>query len=64
MDAVKQAHTVLAMITTDRELVGGGAPIFYTRNLQEQAQVASTLGRILDAMVHDLKNGVLIVVKH
>jgi hypothetical protein len=64
VEAVKQAHTVLAIITIDKELVGGGAPIFYARNLQEQAQVASTLGRILDAMAHDLKNGVLIVVKH
>lgn len=64
MDAIKQAHTVLAIITTDRELVGGGAPIFYARNPEEQVQVASTLGRILDAMVHDLKNGVLVVVKH
>jgi hypothetical protein len=55
---------VLAIVTTDREKVGGGAPIFIVQDDAEQQQIAFTLEKILDANAHDLKNGTMILVKH
>lgn len=55
---------ILAVITSDREMVAGGAPIFIAKTKEEQEQVAFRLEKIMDASVHDLKNGLLIVVDH
>ncbi len=55
---------VLAVITLDPELVAGGAPIFIACSREEQIKIALVLSRILKGMVHDLENGVLIIVKH
>lgn len=66
MAEVAPRKFILAMVTTDRERVapGGGAPVFYARDEDEAQQTAFLLSRILDAMVHDLENGVLILVRH
>jgi len=58
------AEGVIAMITEDRNLVGGGAPIFYVSSLAEKERVAQYLSRITRGMVHDLGNGVYIIVRH
>ncbi|MDH7576305.1 MAG: hypothetical protein QHH75_00505 [Bacillota bacterium] len=55
---------VLAVITLDPGLVTGGAPIFIAHSREEQERMALVLSRILKGMVHDLENGVLIIVKH
>ncbi len=56
---------VLAVITMDREKVSaGGAPIFFASNKEEQEKVAVTLARITEGVIHDLQNGVYILVKH
>ncbi|MFY9114727.1 MAG: hypothetical protein WAO23_05755 [Dethiobacteria bacterium] len=56
---------ILAVITIDPSLVaGGGAPIFYVSDVEEQEKVATYLARITEGVVHDLENGVYIVVKH
>lgn len=55
---------ILAVITMNRDAVAGGAPIFIASGPEEQKQVAFRLEKILDASVHDLQNGQLIVVKH
>lgn len=46
------------------ERVSGGAPIFFARNEEEQEQTALYLSKILDAMTHDLGNGIYVVVRH
>lgn len=49
----------------DREKVSaGGAPIFYAADKEEQEKVAVTLARITEGVIHDLENGVFILVKH
>ena len=58
------AEDVIAIITEDRNLVGGGAPIFYVSSLDEKERVAQYLSRITRGMVHDLSNGVYIIVRH
>lgn len=55
---------ILAIITTDKNKVAGGAPIFIASTKEEQEQTAFRLEKILDAAVHELQNGQLIVVDH
>lgn len=55
---------IVAVITTDKQRVGGGAPIFIAGSPEEQQQVAFRLEKILDAAAHDLQNGTLIIVDH
>lgn len=55
---------ILAVVTLDMNLVGGGAPIFFARSREEQEKLARYLARALDAMVHDLENGVYIIARH
>lgn len=56
--------TILAIVALQKTAVGGGAPIFFARDEEEQEKVAGYLSRILDASAHDLENGSLILVKH
>ena len=56
--------TILAVITTDRNRVGGGVPIFYADHRDELEIIGTHLEVILDAMVHELDEGLFIVVKH
>lgn len=59
-----EVSNILAVITLNKELVSGGAPIFFARDEEELEKVAGYLSKILDAMVHDLGNGSYIVVRH
>lgn len=54
----------MAVVTIDDTNVGGDVPIFFAKTQEEQAQIAQTLAKVLRAMVHDLGNGVYIIVKH
>lgn len=58
------AGQILAVVTLNMERVSGGAPIFFAGNEAEQEQTASYLSKILDAMIHDLGNGIYVVVRH
>ncbi len=56
---------ILAVITLDPDLVGsGGTPTFVARDRAEQDRIATYLARITGGIVHDLENGVYILVKH
>ena len=56
---------ILAVITQDPELIkGGGTPVFMARDRIEQDRIATYLARITEGVVHDLENGVYILVKH
>ncbi len=62
---IETKKVILAVITLKPELVaGGGAPVFIAANREEQEKVAFYLSRIMDAMVHDLDNGVMVNVGH
>ncbi|MCL6638614.1 MAG: hypothetical protein K6T80_02895 [Firmicutes bacterium] len=56
--------TILAVVTLHLDRVSGGAPIFLAGGEEEQEKIARYLGKILDAMVHDLENGTYIIVRH
>lgn len=55
---------IVAVVSTDRNLVAGGAPIFFTADEGEKERMALYLSRICRAMAHRLPNGCLILVKH
>ena len=46
------------------KVAGGGAPVFYAENEEEQGKLALTLSRITEGVAHDLENGTYIIVKH
>lgn len=55
---------LLAVVTLNKEAVGGDVPIFFAETEEEQAAMASSLANILKAMVHDMGNGVYVIVNH
>jgi hypothetical protein len=55
---------ILAVITTTKERIGGGAPIFICDTEEEMHEVAFQLERCLDSSVHEISPTLLIVVKH
>lgn len=57
------SKVILAVITQDPQLVGG-APVFIASSQEEQERIALYLSRVLDGMVHDLGNGVFVIVNH
>ncbi|MCG9967709.1 hypothetical protein L9W92_06535 [Pelotomaculum terephthalicicum JT] len=56
--------TILAVITLNMEEVSGGAPIFFAGDEEKQEKMARYLSKMLDATVHDLENGTLVIVRH
>lgn len=54
---------IVAVVAIDPSKTGGGAPIFHVASEDELQTMAFRLEKILDAMAHDLMNGVMILVK-
>lgn len=54
----------LAVVTMNKEAVGGDIPIFFASNKEELAKVASTVAKVLRAMVHEVGDGVYMIVRH
>ena len=55
---------ILAVVATDSTQVGGGPPIFYASSEEERLELALLIAKVLGAAVHDLHNGVLVIVQH
>lgn len=55
---------VLAIITTNKDKVMGGAPIFICEDFDELQKYAANLEAILDGIAHALSDEVFIIVKH
>lgn len=56
--------TILAIITTKPEQVGGGSPIFSASNHEELQQKSFVLEKILDGIVHEVDANTMIIVRH
>jgi hypothetical protein len=54
---------ILAAVTTEQNRVSG-VPAFYAESQEERAEMATILSRVLEAVAHDMGNGVFIIVKH
>lgn len=62
---IEATKEILAIVTLNKSLVwGGGAPIFLAKDPQELEQLCTYLARIFASAIHDLDNGVNILVKH
>ncbi|HHV93527.1 MAG TPA: hypothetical protein GXX47_03185 [Firmicutes bacterium] len=61
---VTSTGSILAVIAEDKTVAGGGAPIFYVSSPEEKERLARYISRITQGMVHDLTNGVYIIVRH
>lgn len=57
---------ILAIVTYQEfeRKIKSGVPTFLLANKEEIEEVAILLARILAGMVHDLKNGIYIIVRH
>jgi hypothetical protein len=55
---------IVAVVTTNKEHVVGGVPIFVVPSRERMQQTAFTLEKVLDAMAHELDDETLIVVRH
>ncbi|MBM7569815.1 capping complex subunit for YIEGIA [Aquibacillus albus] len=55
---------VLSVITTNKEKIDGGAPIFICDSKNEMDKIAANLEAILDGISHALSDDLYIIVKH
>jgi len=61
---IKEEKSILAIITTSADKVGGGAPIFVVQSPEEIQEKAFLLENILDGMAHELDPHLYVVVRH
>ena len=62
-----QSDNIMAVITLDKykdKISGGGVPFFFAENKEELERTSVLLARLTLGMVHDLENGVKIIIKH
>lgn len=55
---------ILAVITTNKLKVSGGAPIFICDTHEELAKLSANLEAITDGIAHALSDDLFIIVKH
>lgn len=56
--------TIVAAVTTVRDLVSGNVIIIIARDEDEREKLAVHMANILKASVHDLGNGTYLLVQH
>lgn len=62
---ISQTGIILAIITTrDRSVSSGGPPVFLVATRDAAQRKATTMARILNAMVHDVGDDTFILVRH
>ncbi|OXS61213.1 hypothetical protein B1A99_06780 [Cohnella sp. CIP 111063] len=54
---------IVGIVTTRREEVGGGAPIFYAADREGLQKVAHLLEKILDCAAHTINEDLFIIVE-
>jgi hypothetical protein len=67
MESVQLVGSILTIIATEAvkdKVIAGGTPIFIVQDVSEQQEIALLLSNTLDAVTHDLENGLLMIVRH
>ena len=64
MGEIALTNCILAAVSTAPDKVSGACPVFIAANQEEQQKTSMLLARIMGGIVHDLENGVFIIVKH
>lgn len=62
MSSEGSGRNILALVTVNREAVGGGRPIIFARSEEDAASLAGEVARALEADVFLLSNGVYLIV--
>ncbi len=62
MNGEASERNILALVTWDREAVGGGRPIIFAKSEEDAADLAGEVARALEADVFLLSNGVYLIV--
>ena len=59
-------NNIIAILAlkSNQDKIGGGAPIFFAENQEELKEISMLLARITMGMVHDLENGIKLIIKH
>jgi hypothetical protein len=53
---------IAGIITTDRNNIGGGSPIFYAKDREDLQKVAHLLEKVLDCAAHEVHEDLFIIV--
>lgn len=53
---------IVSVVTTDRNKVGGGAPIFYAEDREELQRIAHLLEKIMDCAAHSIDKDLFLIV--
>ncbi|HEY8498380.1 MAG TPA: hypothetical protein VIK90_03935 [Limnochordales bacterium] len=61
---VRPSEWILAVVTTDREYRGTGAPVFFARDRAELERMALYLSRVTLGSAHEIAPGTLIIMRH
>ncbi len=65
-EEISATNQIIAVITSNKnkEKVSGGVPMFFADNEEEMEEISTLLARITLGMVHDLGNGIKVIIKH
>lgn len=56
---------IVAVVTINKnKIIYSGVPVFFSDTKEEMEKTALLLSKITMAMVHDLENGCLVIVRH
>lgn len=53
---------IVSVITTDKGIVGGGAPIFYAKDREDLQKISHLLEKVLDSAAHEVHVDLFILV--
>ena len=53
---------IASIVTTERDKVGGGSPIFYAEDREQLQKVAHLLEKVLDCAAHEVDEHLFIIV--
>lgn len=58
-------EAILAIITTDEsKVMGGSVPVFLARDEEEKEKISLMLAKVTSGIIHDLRNGCYVIVRH
>ncbi|RKP57075.1 hypothetical protein D7Z26_03570 [Cohnella endophytica] len=55
---------IVGIITTDKESVGGGAPMFFAKDREDLQKISHLVEKVLDCAAHEVHPDLFIIVDH
>lgn len=57
-------ENIIAIVSLNKNVNSATAPIFYVDNEEKQEETSLLIAKITKGMVHDLRNGIYVIVRH